>query len=337
MSHRLRSSVLAASTFCIAMAALPALAQETFPVRLRVSNQLGQSAEQAYTLTVTTPTHSEWVYLPESNVSGFTVPAFAVSKYEMSGTSPATPAAGQLSDTYSWASCRSACQAIGPGYDMIKESQWNRITQDIVDQPANWSGGAVGSGKLFYGLSTAEASSTNDVNGYHNAPTPGYDQFNRRTMVTSTGEVLWDIAGGRGEWTYADDGRTGATGTGQIRVGINNASTGCVADSTYYTGYNCRCYSNTVATTKETSAVPFTPSTTDCKPSSSYTTANNAGNFYQRSTCTAAGFYAYITRGISASRGIFAFTADYAVTSAGCRCALNNPPTPDEASHLDTP
>jgi len=288
---------------------------ETHSITLRATNQKGQSVEQSYTLTVSAGDHTEWLYVPESG----SVPAFAVSKYEMKGTAPAVPAAGAASDLYSWTQCRSGCQAIGEGYDMIRESQWNRIAHDLLPQSKNWSGGAAGTGKLFNGISAggyggaaAIASSTNDADGYLGAV--GSNQFDRRTMVLSTGEVIWDLSGGRAEWTYADDGRTYASGG--------------KATDYHYTG--------TYGIGAELNNTSPPASNADIKPGGSYTNAlHNVGLLFNSS----AGTNVPIVRGAQAftnylgdayGRGIFKLSLD-TITSAtnGCRCVLNDPPPPN--------
>ncbi|HAU29551.1 MAG TPA: hypothetical protein DCW68_05505 [Rhodospirillaceae bacterium] len=307
-------------------------------VTLRATNQTGQTAEQTFTLNVAQGSHSEWIYLPASSVSGVDVPAFAIMKYEAAGN-PAAPAAGSLSATYTWANCRTACQAIGPGYDMIKESQWNRIAHDLLNNPNNWTGGAVGSGKLFYGIATPAASSTDDANGYIGAT--GTSQYERRTMALSTGDVIWDIARNRLEWTYADDGRTGAgASAGLTQLSITSTVTN---DARVYTGRST--YTNTETT--DLNATPFPTSNADCKPGGSYTYAeHNVGQRYQHVYGYYGYNYAYPERGYNGIMGWLGHCGSYtsgnaycasSLRTGGCRCALNNPPAPDQANHLQNP
>ena len=299
-------------------------------VTLRATNQTGQTAEQTFTLNVAQGSHSEWIYLPASSVSGVDVPAFAIMKYEAAGN-PAAPAAGSLSATYTWANCRTACQAIGPGYDMIKESQWNRIAHDLLNNPNNWDGGAVGSGKLFYGIATPAASSTDDANGYIGAT--GTNKFERRTMALSTGDVIWDIARSRFEWTYADDGRTGAS-AGRTQLSITSTVTN---DARVYTGRST--YTSTETT--DLNATPFPTSNADCKPGGSYTYAeHNVGQRYQHVYGYYGYNYAYPERGYNGIMGWLGVYTSYSASplrTGGCRCALNDPPPVGIENHLLTP
>ncbi len=293
-------------------------------ITLRATNQAGQSTEQTFTLNVSPASHGEWVFIPESSISGITVPAFAVMKYEAAGN-PAAPAAGTTSAAYTWTECRTACQALGAGYDMIKESQWNRIAHDMLNTPDNWDGGAVGSGKLFNGIATAAASSTNDADGYTGAT--GASKFERRTMVLSTGDILWDFARSRNEWTYADDGRTTATSGRVIIYGVGGSP------SLTYTGYTAA-----PVGTKELNETPFQISNRDCKPGGSYTSTGHNVGIQNQETPSSGYTIAYPERGY---RGIFGWYANYnswsSSRTAGCRCVLNDPPGVGVESHTQNP
>ena len=312
MQKKLFTSALA--LFALSGAAIA----EDQTVTLKARDQFGQETTQTYTLSVTTGGAQDnlWIYIPSNSSyeKAGAVPGFWVSKYEVKGN-PATPAAGQTSDLYTWANCRISCQANGPGYDMIKESQWNRIAHDMLNQPENWTGAAVGAGKLFYGIAggaygggAVVASSSDDANGYLGAVTGTTNyQYERRTMLLDTGHALWDFAGGRADWTYADDGRTYA-GSGLA--------------SYQYAG-------SPLQWVELNSAAP-PASNVDIKPGGSYTNAaHNAGGLVNpgyTSSPIARGAQRFDPTAVDVyGRGIFKITIGYpdGSTGNGCRCALN--------------
>lgn len=120
----------------------------------------------------------------------------------------------------------SECQSLGAGYHQITAKEHQAIAREIELQPDNWSGGAVGSGALYRGHSDDAISATavadgyatsgskllgagDDANAYagtgQTAAGPmGSGGEQRRTMVLSNGEVIWDIAGNAREKVDAD-------------------------------------------------------------------------------------------------------------------------------------
>ncbi len=82
------------------------------------------------------------------------------------------------------------------------------LLKDISLTPKNWSGGAVGSGYIYSGHNdnnpaTALIASTSDSDGYFgtgNSSSSGANQ--KRTLVTSKGDVIWDFAGNLWEQMY---------------------------------------------------------------------------------------------------------------------------------------
>jgi len=88
---------------------------------------------------------------------------------------------------------------------LITEAEWMTIAQNVLSNPVNWSGGAVGSGYIYSGHNdnapaTALEASSNDNDGYVNTGnTTGSNQ--KRTLTLTNGEVIWDLAGNVWEWT----------------------------------------------------------------------------------------------------------------------------------------
>jgi hypothetical protein len=105
---------------------------------------------------------------------------------------------------------RDACRALGPAFDLISNPEWMTIARDAERIGANWSGGAPGAGRIVEGLTddapaiiAASAGDGRDPyldtnNSAADAPGSGWEQ--RRTVVLSTGGVVWDLAGNVQEW-----------------------------------------------------------------------------------------------------------------------------------------
>lgn len=91
------------------------------------------------------------------------------------------------------------------GCKLITEAEWMTIAMDVVNNPANWSGGAVGNGTINRGNSNSSAtmSGSNELAG-----------VNKRTHTLSNGEVIWDLAGNAYEWTQGTitGGQPGVSG-----------------------------------------------------------------------------------------------------------------------------
>jgi general secretion pathway protein G len=91
---------------------------------------------------------------------------------------------------------------------LMNNNEWMTIARNIEEQSVNWTGGIVGSGGLYRGLTngpvqnsntSAQPASSDDENGYF-----GTDQtfpgIKRRTYILSNGEVIWDLSGSHYEW-----------------------------------------------------------------------------------------------------------------------------------------
>jgi hypothetical protein len=158
--------------------------------------------------------------------------AFCVSKYEMkilgdnNGSqvySAAFVADSRVSGT-PWVNINrnqsiTECQALGAGYDLISNAQWQAMAREIeLAQTAgvylNWSNGSTsGANALNRGHSdvssiglaasldsdpcfgTGQASCANNTNA---------DFTQKRTHALASGEVIWDVAGNVVEWVKQD-------------------------------------------------------------------------------------------------------------------------------------
>jgi hypothetical protein len=130
---------------------------------------------------------------------GVEVPAFAVARW-LAACGPD----GQvvLSETMppwvriGYHAARLACALAG--FELLTERQALAIACDIAGQAANWTGGAVGDGRLFQGLHLGR------FDGPREAAVDSPDPLERRWFVLSNGERIIDAAGNAFSWVFDD-------------------------------------------------------------------------------------------------------------------------------------
>jgi len=199
----------------VLIAYTPAFADD-YPVKLRVTDSSNASADQDFTITVNVgSTDGTWLRIPARSSNGVYTPAFIVMKHLarlVSGVATSTPA-GSPSSGWSHDTARNYCQALGTGYGLMTVGQYMSIAHDALNQAANWTGAAIGSGRVMNGYylypQNHPAASSNDAQGYINVPSPG--EYQRRTLLLSTGGIIWDMGNGP-TVVSCDDGRPGCTG-----------------------------------------------------------------------------------------------------------------------------
>lgn len=109
-----------------------------------------------------------------------------------------------ISQTTSISAASSYTTGCASGCHLITEAEWMTIAQNVLSVAGNWSGGAVGSGYIYSGHNdnvpaTAIEADANDANGYVNTGSASGNQ--KRTLILTNGEVIWDLAGNAWEWT----------------------------------------------------------------------------------------------------------------------------------------
>ena len=214
-----------ASSLALVLTLLAGTAQAANTVRLKVEDHFGNSTEQQFDINVTAGSSgATWIRVPATSLpgSGIAVPTFGVMKYEARGTNPpvSTPdgnpyvASGGMSTT----NANNYCKSLGAGYHLITEAQWLAIAHNAIGVAKNWTSGAVGTGKVMrgapYANTTGLAASNDDANGYLGVT--GVE--NRRTIILSNGEVIWDLAGNIAEQTWCDSDRIGCGTDGTALV-----------------------------------------------------------------------------------------------------------------------
>jgi hypothetical protein len=93
-------------------------------------------------------------------------------------------------------------------FEVYSKTKLEKLLKDISLVPANWSGNAVGTGFIYSGHNDNSpnkvlAAGALDSDGYFgtgNSSSSGANQ--KRTLVTSKGDVIWDFAGNLWEQMY---------------------------------------------------------------------------------------------------------------------------------------
>lgn len=173
----------------------------------------------------------------------------------IASSTPVGEYAGVPWRTISASDAFAACRSIGTGYDLISNREWITIARNAEPIGANWSSGAPGTGRIVEGNTDGEPESpiTNPLDGYSDTnnsaadpPATGWEQ--RRTLVLSTGGLVWDLPGNVQEWVDWTlggpyDGApactnrelTAAPCTGYVDEDYNSAS--ATIDRTHGAGY----------------------------------------------------------------------------------------------------
>jgi len=143
---------------------------------------------------------------------------FCVARFEMKerGGKAASRAAGKPWMQVSRDQAVALCAALGPGYALISNDEWQTIARDIEAVGANWSSGQPGSGSLNIGNFSTELGGTIPDDpcategfpprhpGCRRGDSPDFPR--KRDHLLSSGEVIWDMGGNTGEWTSTSVG-----------------------------------------------------------------------------------------------------------------------------------
>jgi hypothetical protein len=143
---------------------------------------------------------------------------FCVAKYEMKNVSGV---AASVKDGAPWVGIDrngaiTACQALGPGFDLVTTAEWQTIARSAEDSYenskwANWSNGSklgtnyVNRGHSDNAPAQALAAST-DEDPCYGTGNPGCadgtkpDYLQKRTHKLANGSVVWDLGGNAAEW-----------------------------------------------------------------------------------------------------------------------------------------
>jgi len=179
---------------------------------------------------------------------------FCVAKFETTGTigTPTTTAGTPLTSITPYQAF-TACSGMTEDYfrgdfAIISNPEWMTIARDAEAQLSNWTEGSYGAAMLYKGHSDNSAGvlssvgvETNAYSGTGNLATnaTGSGKEQRRSLMLSSGECIYDFSGNAGEWVDWDS----SDGTFTINIpgitgcaaGPNLMSTACAAlDDTEY-------------------------------------------------------------------------------------------------------
>jgi len=130
---------------------------------------------------------------------GITVPAFAVARWLAARGPDGRILLSEAAPPWvciGYREARLACALAG--FRLLTELQALAIAYDIAGQAPNWTGGAVGAGRLFQGLHRGRCA------GAQPACVEPPDPLERRWHVLSNGERIHDCAGNAFSWVFDD-------------------------------------------------------------------------------------------------------------------------------------
>lgn len=200
---------------------------ETYYANIKAVDVAGNQSTTTQALTPWVAINCPTNFIAVSAKSPYTSLGFCVAKYEMkiqgqsNGNIPynATNVAESRPDGTPWVNVTrqqaiDECQALGVGYDLITNAQWQSIAQDAELQATNWTSSTVGSEMMYRGHSDfspnaalAVTDSSDKYNGTGNtgAQAFGSGKEQRRTLDLSNGSEIWDFSGNVWEWVKDDN------------------------------------------------------------------------------------------------------------------------------------
>lgn len=144
--------------------------------------------------------NNQFVTVPETVLpGGLVVPKFEIGQYVTGKDSSGNLAINGDAAPWVRINYRDANNAAeAAGYKLVRESQYLALAYQIATQDENWTGGKVGSGKLFQGLRKGSVSSAQ----------PGTyipsDPDERTWFLLPTGEKIFHVSGNVWEWSFDD-------------------------------------------------------------------------------------------------------------------------------------
>ena len=147
-----------------------------------------------------------------------TLPGHVVKVSEVSSPEPTSTDAHKIqSGIYVSVSKREAikaCEALGEGYALINNNEWQTIARNIEGVDSNWSGGTAGNGDINRGHSAGDPARSLEAHSDETKPCYGIesdgtcgssstDKDKKRIHTLSNGEIIWDFSGN--VWEFVED------------------------------------------------------------------------------------------------------------------------------------
>ncbi|MDD5770056.1 MAG: hypothetical protein PHE25_03745, partial [Candidatus Gracilibacteria bacterium] len=164
-------------------------------------------------------------FIAVSGNSTFSTTDFCVAKYDMTYSNLSTNPSNGGWNTYPYTTSTNiasqpgypiaslnqtqainACQSLGAGYHLITNNERMTIARNIEIIGSNWSGGAVGNGKIYNGISNdLTAGCDGNPDGEWGVPSTNLS-CSRRILTLSNGNQIWDFAGN--VWEHVNKANT---------------------------------------------------------------------------------------------------------------------------------
>lgn len=154
---------------------------------------------------------------------------FCVMKYEAKNVGGIATSQASSTPWVSITQTNAIAAATAAGGHLLTEAEWMTIAADVLSVKYNWSGGAVGSGRIYQGHvnhnpDSALAASTDDSD-VHNGMTGGFGTTSgtnsSRVLYLSSGDAIWDLSGNVYEWTQQTIGTPTHTSS---QIGVSGDS-----------------------------------------------------------------------------------------------------------------
>lgn len=182
----------------------PTLQPDTeYQVEIRAQDGLGNTGPSVTSFFRSFKCPDEFVYAYNSAMG---IAPFCVGQFEAKG-GHAVPrfVPDGLPEAKSHMDAINRCNSMGPGYNLISNTEWQAVAGLIVQDPLNWNGDRAINGDVFKG-NTLTSSVQAAVLGDPYAPNlVGNGPLLRRTHHLPYGQVIWDFAGNAMEVVYDTD------------------------------------------------------------------------------------------------------------------------------------
>ncbi len=91
---------------------------------------------------------------------------------------------------------KKACKSLGKDFDLISNSEWMVIAEEVEANPLNWSGGAVGTGCVYQGNTGVNSACSYNISSIDQ----GLSRDSKAIHTLKNGEQIWDFSGNVAEW-----------------------------------------------------------------------------------------------------------------------------------------